>query len=324
MMISVIVPVYNVEMYIDQCLKSIVNQTYGDLEIILINDGSTDNCGEICDKWALMDERICVIHQQNQGLSSARNAGMKIASGEFISFVDSDDWIHPQMFEKLLNSIAINNCDIAVCGAFKVFEDGTPTQNLTIPGNYIFDRAQGIEQLLKEEKIKYPVWNRLYSRSCVINELFPEGRLNEDVFWSYKIIAKAKRISVIETKYYFYRQRKNSIMSQSFGLKHLDNVDARVEQLIYIKNNFPNLTSLANTNLFYSCVYSGQMVLKYIKNPLERELGMKKLNRIIKTITINNFKTIGPPNFKQQIWQILALIDFGVTCKIRNYLKIGL
>ena len=124
-MISVIVPIYNVEKYVNKCVGSIVNQTYTNLEIILVDDGSPDRCPEICDEWAKKDSRIKVIHKKNGGLSDARNAGMKIASGDYIAFVDSDDWIAPEMYERLLMAIKNDNSDIAACAVKMVWEDGS-------------------------------------------------------------------------------------------------------------------------------------------------------------------------------------------------------
>ena len=134
-LISIVVPVYKVEPYLDKCVSSIVNQTYKNLEIILVDDGSPDNCPVMCDAWAEKDNRIRVIHKPNGGLSDARNAGMSAATGELIAFVDSDDWIAPDMYEKLYHRLTEDGSDIAACGVQMVWEDNTPPRMLTRPGS---------------------------------------------------------------------------------------------------------------------------------------------------------------------------------------------
>ena len=140
-LISVIVPVYKVEAYLDKCISSIVGQTYRNLEIILVDDGSPDNCGAICDAWAEQDSRIKVIHKENGGLSDARNAGMSAATGELLGFVDSDDHISPEMYQLLYERMIADNSDISACGVEMVFENGLPSRPLTKPGTCILDRT---------------------------------------------------------------------------------------------------------------------------------------------------------------------------------------
>ena len=155
--ISVIIPVYKVEEYISRCIKSVVDQTYSNLEIILVDDGSPDNCPAICDKWAEKDSRIKVIHKKNGGLSDARNAGMQIASGEFIGFVDSDDWISKEMYQLLYENMKENESDISACGVKLVWEDGAESRSLTSAGIQILNTQEAMEAIIRESKLKQPV-----------------------------------------------------------------------------------------------------------------------------------------------------------------------
>ena len=160
--ISVIVPVYRVEAFLDRCVQSIAEQSYKNLEIILVDDGSPDNCPAICDAWAERDSRIKVVHKQNGGLSDARNAGMAIATGEFMGFVDSDDWIAPDMYQHLYDLLETDGSDIAACGVEMVWEDGTPSRMLTKAGCCVLNQEDAMRAIIEESWLKQPVWNKLY------------------------------------------------------------------------------------------------------------------------------------------------------------------
>ena len=162
LLISVIVPVYKVEKYLNRCVNSIINQIYKNLEIILIDDGSPDKCPYICDEWSKRDSRIKVLHKQNGGLSDARNAGLKIATGEFIGFVDSDDWIAPEMYERLLTAIIKDQSDIAECNVKMVWKNNLQSKMLLQQNNCVLKRDEAQLELLNESKLKQPVWNKLY------------------------------------------------------------------------------------------------------------------------------------------------------------------
>ena len=161
-LISIVVPVYKVEPYLDKCISSIVNQTYKNLEIILVDDGSPDNCPAMCDAWAEKDNRIRVIHKPNGGLSDARNAGMYVATGELMAFVDSDDWIAPDMYEQLYRRLTEDGSDIAACGVQMVWGDNTLPRMLTRPGNRILSRDEAMQAIIEETWLKQPVWYKLY------------------------------------------------------------------------------------------------------------------------------------------------------------------
>ena len=206
-LISVIVPVYKVEKYLDRCVQSIVDQTYRNLEIILVDDGSPDNCPAMCDAWAEKDKRVKVIHKENGGLSDARNAGMIAASAEYIGFVDSDDYISNGMYQLLYENLHTNDSDVAACGVEMVFEDGNPSSLLTKTGSCVMDRTTAMEAIVQESWLKQPVWYKLYKADLIRDIPFPVGKYHEDVFWTWRVIARAEKVSVVDTPCYFYVQR---------------------------------------------------------------------------------------------------------------------
>ena len=265
-LISVIVPVYNVEPYLDRCVQSIVDQTYTNLEIILVDDGSPDNCPALCDAWAEKDSRIKVIHKENGGLSDARNAGMAIAAGEYIAFVDSDDWIEPQMYQCLYEAITTTDSDIASCGAKRVWLDGRPAQNLcAVNTTCVLEQEPAMKALITSNGLVQTVWNKLYKKHIAKSVLFLVGLIHEDEFWSWQAIARASRIATLKESYYNYLQRDNSIMGAGFSENSLLVIQAKTERQKYIEKTMPDLTDIGRTDLTYTCMHIGIQVLKTLR-----------------------------------------------------------
>lgn len=319
-LISVIVPVYKVEAYLDKCISSIVGQTYKNLEIILVDDGSPDNCPAMCDVWAAKDSRIKVIHKKNGGLSDARNFGIAVSTGEMIGFVDSDDWIEANMYELLYWHIVNEQSDIAACGVEMCWDDGTPSRPLTKDRNCILDRQEAMKAIIQESWIKQPVWYKLYKAELVRDISFPVGKYHEDVFWSYQAIARARQVSVFDTSCYHYRQRSGSIMGDSYSLKRLDSLEAKCLRLSLVRNSFPALEGLARLNILFSCIYAMQMCMKYLP-----ESDMKSGRcRIMEALDFGKpYQQISNVSLKQHVWILLSRISFDNTCRLRNLLKIG-
>jgi len=262
-LISVIVPVYKVEAYLDKCVQSIVDQTYRNLEIILVDDGSPDNCGAMCDAWAEKDSRIKVIHKENGGLSDARNAGMAAATGDYIGFVDSDDWIESQMYERLHEAMVTTDSDIAACGARRIWTNGKPTQELRSVNRYcVLEQKAAMEALITSNGLVQTVWNKLYRRHVAESTLFPTGLIHEDEFWTWQVFARIKRIVTIKESYYNYLQRGNSIMGVGFTEKSLLVVQAKTERQNYIEEWMPTLSDTSRTDLAYTCMHLGVQVLR--------------------------------------------------------------
>lgn len=268
--ISVIVPVYNVENYLDKCIESIVNQTYKNLQIILVDDGSTDTSPKKCDEWAKKDERIKIVHKKNGGLSSARNAGIDISQGEFLTFVDSDDWIENNFIEELHKAIVVNNADISICG-FKKIEDSTCKilyEESCCNKDIVIEN--GLDLLFTQKNVTYVVaWNKMY-RKGIFNKLrYKEGKLHEDEFIIYDVYNLAKNgVALVNKNLYNYLQRKNSIMGKTTNEKCFDIVEAfnfRLKQV--------------NVNSKYYCKavqqYLNAYVLVYLRIKDNKQLKKK-------------------------------------------------
>ena len=251
-LISVIVPVYKVEKYLDRCVQSIVDQTYRNLEIILVDDGSPDNCGSLCDAWAAKDSRIKVIHKENGGLSDARNAGMAIATGEYIAFVDSDDWIHPDYTQRLYESIERHGAQISACD-FLMTGERTAFAELDAVESTCHTAAQALEMLTNNRGYRAVAWNKLYSRSILEGEQYPVGRYHEDEFFTYRIIDKAQRLAYVDVPLYYYFQRPGSIMN-SVSIRHLDALDAYLERLELFRQKYPELYREGKVKFCNACI----------------------------------------------------------------------
>ena len=234
-----IVPIYDVEKYLQQCIDSICKQTYSFLEIILVDDGSTDQCGVICDKNSMEDNRIIVIHKENGGLSSARNAGLDIATGRYISFVDADDTLNLQFIEVLLKLCQKYDCDIAQCDFLTV-----TNKSLKLPLNpqqllLFYSGKQALHEMcVGRDDIKYSVaWNKLYRRDLFDEIRYPLGMLHEDEFISYQLIWKAKKMVITNQYLYYYMQRSDSIMGRKYSVERLDALIAFRKRLNFLKEN---------------------------------------------------------------------------------------
>lgn len=322
-LISVIVPIYNVEQYLDRCVESIVNQTYQNLEIILVDDGSPDNCQIMCDKWAERDCRIKVLHKQNGGLSDARNAGMEIATGEWIGFVDGDDWIEPEMYQLLSDYMIEHDCDISACGVQMDWEDCTSSRRLTADGCCVLNTEEAMRASIEETWLKQPVWYKLYKSRIVKDILFPVGKHHEDVFWTYQAIGRAEKIGIFDCPCYHYLQRSGSIMGEGYSLKRLDSLEAKLARVQYIQNRMPELTNIAKIDLWFSSIYATQMLMKYCSEEV-REIGLKRIKNVLKknSIKLKDIKP-GEIDLKQFVWFTMSKISFMGTCGIRNKLGKG-
>ncbi|MEE1502714.1 MAG: glycosyltransferase family 2 protein [Acutalibacteraceae bacterium] len=236
-LISVIVPVYKVEPYLSRCINSILTQSYTDFELILIDDGSPDNCGKICDEYAQKDNRIQVIHKENGGLSSARNAGIDWvfanSNSQWLTFIDSDDWIHPQYLELLLSGANSTNTDICVCeytetSEFSDFENlnKVNAQKLSTEDFFVNHHVTAIIACCK-----------IYKKNCFENIRYPVGKLHEDEYTTYKILFEKNYISYLKDPLYFYYTNPDSIVRSEWSPKRLDAITAYEEQIAYFRKN---------------------------------------------------------------------------------------
>lgn len=260
-LVSVIVPVYKVESYLRRCVDSILAQTYTNLEIILIDDGSPDNCGAICDEYAANDNRFVVIHQENQGLSQARNAGLDIASGTYVSFIDSDDAISPHFLQSLVSALENENADIAECGRLDIYDNTLPHFEAipyTIRG---YDRDAAFSLLVPNKVFHQTVWNKVYRRSIIGNLRFPAGKLHEDEFFTWQVFCNCSRVAFLDANLYCYYHRQGSIM-ETFSPRRLDFFEARMERHKYIVEHFPHLVTLSKLEILLPCIFQTQILLR--------------------------------------------------------------
>ena len=223
--LSIIVPIYKVEKYLDECIQSILGQTFTDLELILVDDGSPDACPQMCDAIAEQDSRVRVIHQKNGGLSAARNTGIEAARGNWLGFVDSDDFVAPDFYEKLYNAAVNADADCAICSVQLTHEDGSRMD--TLQHWKVYGGGYTGEDILKtitwQNNAPYLVaWNKLYRREVFRTLRYPVGRINEDVFVFAELFDTIKMVACVEQPLYFYRQRKDSIMQSKCALRNLD------------------------------------------------------------------------------------------------------
>lgn len=318
--ISIIVPIYNVKPYLRRCIDSILNQSYHEFELILVDDGSPDNCGAICDEYVAKDNRICVIHKENGGLSDARNAGLQIAKGEYIAFIDSDDWITPDFLERLHSTLVETGADICECDVIKT-EGETEVRPVQEKSLDLYDTVDALEQLIHDGAFHQHVWNKLYRRETIGDIVFPKGKTNEDEFWTYQVFGNAKKVARISDVLYFYFQRTGSIMGESYSLKRLDALEAKLQRQMYVDEKFPQLHRQAKLNLFGSCIYAAQMSLLHLSGE-QKTIAMEKISAIIHKCNVT-FKECAGVGGSNKLWFSLAKLSFWNTCKLKNLLKRG-
>ena len=316
-LISVIVPVYKVEAYLDRCVQSIVDQTYRNLEIILVDDGSPDNCGAMCDTWAEKDPRIKVIHKENGGGARARNIGMDVSTGDFVGFVDSDDFIHPDMYRYLYRILSETKSDIAECSYHLTEEDVFPLE--VIPDEVcVFGAEEALRENIRDQICRQLLWNKLYKRSTIGNIRMVEGKTIDDEFFTYRVLARAHKVAVGKRKLYAYRQQPGSIMHQRYSVKWLGAVEAKVERYLLVQTQFPALMQEAAMNLVFTCLYHGQLAQKYLKSP-QKEQTMEYLQKTIGSVRV----CVKELSVTHKCWVLLARYSLGLCCKVRNLMNIG-
>ena len=239
-MISVIVPVYNVEKYLERCIDSILRQTYSDLEILLIDDGSSDNSGKICDKYVKKDNRIKVIHKKNGGISDVRNVGIENAKGDYIGFVDSDDYIADDMFETLYKLSNENNADISIVSFYEMYngkligvrDDKTLTK---------MNKQEALKELLIDTNIQSYMWNKLFKKELFDNLRFPLGKNFEDIATVLLIFERANKVVLLQDPKYYYLRRDDSIVGHRTNKTYLDYLEVVYDKYLYLKDKYPKI-----------------------------------------------------------------------------------
>ena len=238
-MISIVVPVYKVENYLEKCIHSIISQNFENYELLLVDDGSPDRCGAICDEWANKDKRIRVIHKQNGGISDARNAGIEQAKGEYLCFIDSDDWIAPDMLKTLYDTAKESGADLVCCNFLQVNEQGEQLRKpaTVTPGVYTQDEFW-TNRFHSDLKIYYDVaWNKLYRRRLFETLRYPVGKIHEDDQVLYEVVSQCNLIALTDKIGYYYVIRNNSIMRAKRSIRNLSAPDAFIHWAeMFVKN----------------------------------------------------------------------------------------
>ena len=276
-LISIIVPIYNVEDYLHRCIDSILGQSYPNIEVVLVDDGSPDLCGAICDEYKKADKRVVVIHRANGGLSAARNSGIAVCKGEYIGFVDSDDYISPTMYELLYNDIKTYNTLLAFCHT-DVIRNGHSDNKIygshseVKPKSYVMRRAL-------EESIWWAAYTKLYHRSLFDDIRFPEGKVNEDLAIMMEIYDRCDNIAINYNKLYYYCIREDSITTSKLNSHKFDILDNAQHVAEYMHTNHPELETAARGILLSSALSLLTQLQQYEGHDLEEE-GAKVLSAI--------------------------------------------
>lgn len=307
-LISVVVPIYKVESYLRRCIDSILSQTYRNFELILVEDGSPDCSGKICDDYANKDKRIKVIHKKNGGLSDARNYGTQIATGDYITYIDSDDWVAPDYLEVLFNFLKNNDADLSVCRLIKTNKEKrihSSKNNILV-----FSAVSALSDMLYQKNISNSACGKLIRRELMNKLQFPVGRLYEDLFTTYKVISECNKIVFVDRILYYYWINPESIMHQSFSPRMFDEIDAVCEIEQFVRENFPNIVSAALSRKFSS--YS--QVFRWMSKVKIDSVYLSKKNSIWDYIEEYRLRMILDKNarLKNRIAGVIAYCGKGV------------
>lgn len=315
-LISVIVPVYKVEPYLDRCIRSIVEQTYENLEILLVDDGSPDRCGAICDGWAEKDSRIRVIHKENGGAGLARNVALDQARGALIGFVDSDDYIAPDMYRQLY-TLLCHGADIAECCFVETTDDNAALDSAE--GSYReYTPEQAMELHIRDRLFRQLIWNKLYRRETIGSARFPVGTKIDDEFFTYLPLSRAKKLACTSSCLYAYRQQLGSIMHQPFSLNRLQGIQAKAQRLAFLQQNMPELAEDGRADLFDACLFSMQSSLRWLQGE-ELERARTEIRRVLENIGPIKPRTCD--GFKRKMLIRSTQASLEGTCRLLNFLQ---
>lgn len=302
--ISVIIPVFNIATYLPQCLDSILSQSYSDLQIILVDDGSTDNSGTICDAYAAKDTRIVVIHQENRGAAAAKNAGLRIATGKYLSFVDSDDYLEPNAYAHMIKLLNSQQADVIQCSFNDVYVDKTIPH--VVSGEQTdFTGVQYLEQFTIDWTCGL-LWDKLYVRSIFDGIFFEEGHKIDDEYFTYRGIMNAKKIIRDNTIVYNYRMRRSSVMRSSDSGKQLvkDRIDYLSKRRVNVVSRYPELRCVFDQHFV-------EMMVILSRDPL----SSKESNAMIKQQLRAYFKKKPHTPVDIRLWPALLQLWFGTVKK---------
>lgn len=290
-LISIIMPVYKVEEYLEKCIESVLKQTYTNLQIILVDDGSPDNCGKICDEYAKKDPRIEVIHKVNGGLSDARNVGIAKAKGKYIGFVDSDDYIKEDMYEILINLIKEYDADVSICNLYDVI-DGKEYIRNNENGIQKYSRLEILKEVLLDKNIQSYAWNKLYKKELFDEIKYPIGKKYEDIGTTFYVFEKCNKIVVTSKPEYYYLKRSDSLVNNVTESTVLDYTDIIIQRYLYTQKNIEELRKYNNYYLAKTLItaHNDIELLGSISEKMQEKY--KELYNLVYDIMKNNRKDI--------------------------------
>lgn len=289
--ISIIVPVYKVETYLNKCIDSILNQTFEDFELILVNDGSPDKCGEICEEYAKKDSRIRVFHKENGGQATARNFGIDVARGEYIGFVDSDDYIEPEMYEVLYNMCINDNCDMVNCSSKIYFKN-----HIKVNGNgekVIHSKREAMRVVIEGLLYDECLWSKLVKKSLLKDLRMPIGIIYEDTAFVYKIVDKCERVGYIGLPMYNYIKREDSTMDRAVKDIRMDAILVYKEMYKFVKNKYPDIADIVMLKLSNTCISIMNTIIKQD----EFNIYINKYIEVSKVLNKNFYNNMKSKNY---------------------------
>jgi len=286
-----------------------------------VDDGSPDQCPQMCDAWAKRDVRIRVIHKENGGLSDARNAGLRAASGDYVAFVDSDDEVELDYLASLYQVMKRENADIAECGVKLVDETGAVLHERCCEEEcLVLEKIEALRRLVLEQGVFQTVWNKLYRRSVIEGIQFEKGKYHEDEFWTYQVFERAERIAVICRPLYLYLQRSASIMGDRYSLKRLDGLEARAQRMRDLQK-YPKLAELTRQQFVLDCMYHWQCACRHLSGE-ERACAVRRIRTLMKETEPVRWNKLTLKT-KYKVWYVLFQKMPGGIARIRNRLGIG-
>lgn len=307
--VTIIIPCYKVDKYITDCLECVIQQTYSELEIILVDDGSPDRCGEICEEYAKKDARIIVIHKTNGGLSDARNVAIDIASGDWITFIDSDDMVAPNYIERLVTIANDNGCKCSVVQPVSFIDGSSPAAKIVYPKVEVLNGMDAIAAMFYQTKLDTSAWNKLYHRSLFDSGIrYPKGYLFEDNPTTFRLLAECDKVAISNEQLYYYRVREGSIERQDFTPNKLD----QGLEVIHMMETHPEITDKIKSA--FRCKKASLALHFIMKMPLDYE----KRQELWKYVTENRWSVIwdGKARLKTRVGCLISYLGIRVMKRI--------
>lgn len=326
--VSIIVPIYKVEKYLSRCVESILNQTYSNLEIILVDDGSPDNCGKIADRYANENQRIIAVHKENGGLSDARNFGMQYVSGEYVLFVDSDDWLDENMISEMIRASSQYKADIVQTGFYYAYEDYLLYDNRYIRDYAcprVLDRQTLMLELVKNEKVKNFAWGKLYRAEQIKEIPFKTGVLFEDVFWAHLVMDRVNTYVILHQPSYYYFQRSDSIVA-TYTPRNLDILVGLIERHSFIEKFYGDLIDESYKVILKTSLIHYYLLL--VNRKTDRGgLYRKEIELFIREHLLHMRKAVEKePSLKRQLmlFSLHPFLNFGYLAIMKLFRKLYL